>query len=38
MIAETADCAVGVAGTKLILESLEEFADEYESHIRDTSP
>ena len=35
MIAETADCAVGVAGAKLILESLEEFADEYESHIRD---
>ncbi|MDT3843207.1 MAG: NAD(P)-binding protein [Bacillota bacterium] len=35
MIAETADCAVGVAGAKLILESLEEFADEYESHIRE---
>ena len=34
MIAETADCAVGVVGANLILDSLSEFADEYESHIR----
>ena len=34
MIAETADCAVGVVGANLILDSLTEFADEYESHIR----
>ncbi|MCR5147676.1 MAG: FAD-dependent oxidoreductase [Eubacterium sp.] len=33
MIAETADCAVGVVGANLILDSLSEFADEYESHI-----
>ena len=33
MIAETADCAVGVVGAQLILDSLTEFADEYESHI-----
>ena len=33
MIAETADCAVGVVGANLILDSLTEFADEYESHI-----
>ncbi len=33
MIAETADCAVGVAGANLVLDSLKEFADEYESHI-----
>ncbi|MBR1673489.1 MAG: FAD-dependent oxidoreductase [Eubacterium sp.] len=35
MIAQTADCAVGVVGANLILESLSEFADEYESHIKD---
>ena len=34
MIAATADCAVGVAGANLILSSLSEFADEYESHIK----
>lgn len=34
MIADTADCAVGVAGAELILDSLKEFADEYESHIK----
>ncbi len=34
MIAKTADCAVGVVGANLILDSLTEFADEYESHIR----
>ena len=33
MIAQTADCAVGVVGANLILDSLSEFADEYESHI-----
>lgn len=35
MIAATADCAVGVVSANLILDSLVEFADEYESHIRD---
>ena len=35
MIAETADCAVGVVGANLILGSLTEFADEYASHIKD---
>ncbi|MCR5476773.1 MAG: FAD-dependent oxidoreductase [Lachnospiraceae bacterium] len=34
MIAATADCAVGTVGANLILDSLTEFADEYESHIR----
>ncbi len=34
MIAQTADCAVGVVGANLILDSLTEFADEYESHIK----
>ncbi|MBQ4363396.1 MAG: FAD-dependent oxidoreductase [Oscillospiraceae bacterium] len=33
MIARTADCAVGVVAADLILDSLTEFADEYESHI-----
>ncbi len=33
MIAESADCAVGVMGANLILDSLSEFADEYKSHI-----
>ncbi len=33
MIARTADCAVGVVAANLILDSLTEFADEYESHI-----
>ena len=35
MIAKTADCAVGVVGANLILDSLTEFADEYESHIKE---
>ena len=35
MIARTADCAVGVTAANLILDSLTEFADEYESHIRE---
>ena len=34
MIAETADCAVGVVAANSVLDSLTEFADEYESHIR----
>ena len=34
-IARTADCAVGVVSANLILDSLTEFADEYESHIRE---
>lgn len=34
MIARTADCAVGMVGANLILDSLTEFADEYESHIK----
>ncbi len=34
LIARTADCAVGVVGADLILDSLTEFADEYDSHIR----
>jgi NADPH-dependent glutamate synthase beta subunit-like oxidoreductase len=33
MIASTADCAVGVVGATLILDSLKEFEDEYRSHI-----
>ena len=33
MIARTADCAVGVSAANLVLDSLTEFADEYESHI-----
>ncbi|MCR4705224.1 MAG: FAD-dependent oxidoreductase [Lachnospiraceae bacterium] len=33
MIASSADCAVGVVGANLILSSLTEFADEYQSHI-----
>ncbi|MCR5806893.1 MAG: FAD-dependent oxidoreductase [Oscillospiraceae bacterium] len=35
MISRTADCAVGVVAADLILDSLTEFADEYESHIND---
>ena len=34
MIADTADCAVGIVGAYLILDSLTAFADEYESHIK----
>ena len=34
MIAQSADCAVGVVAANLILDSLTEFADEYESHIK----
>lgn len=35
MIASTADCAVGVVAATTVLDSLREFADEYESHVRD---
>ena len=34
MIEETSDCAVGASGARLILDSLKEFSDEYESHIK----
>ena len=34
MIAATADCAVGVTAATTVLDSLTEFADEYESHVR----
>ncbi len=34
MISETADCAVGVVAANTVLDSLKDFADEYESHIR----
>lgn len=33
MISGTADCAVGISAADLILDSLDEFVDEYESHI-----
>ena len=33
-IAATADCAVGVVAATTVLDSLREFPDEYESHIR----
>jgi len=34
MISETADCAVGVVAANTVLDSLKDFADEYESHIQ----
>ena len=37
MISETADCAVGVVAANMILDSFTEFADEYESHIKNRS-
>ena len=33
MISETADCAVGVVAANTVLDSLKDFADEYDSHI-----
>ena len=33
MIAQTADCAVGVVAANLVLDSISEFEDEYLSHI-----
>ena len=35
MIARTSDCAVGISAAHLILDSLEQFADEYESHVKE---
>ncbi len=37
MISETADCAVGVVAANTVLDSLKDFADEYESHIKNRS-
>lgn len=37
MIAQTADCAVGVVAAELLLDSFREFPDEYESHINNKS-
>ncbi len=34
MIARTADCAIGVSAAHLILDSLQEFPDEYGSHLK----
>jgi NADPH-dependent glutamate synthase beta subunit-like oxidoreductase len=34
MISETADCAVGIVAAYTILDSIREFPDEYESHIK----
>ena len=34
MISETSDCAVGIVAANTILDSIQEFPDEYESHIR----
>lgn len=33
MIAQTSDCAVGVVAANMVLDSMAEFADEYQSHI-----
>ena len=35
MIAVSSDCAVGISAAHLILDSLEQFADEYESHVKE---
>ncbi|MBP5773003.1 MAG: FAD-dependent oxidoreductase, partial [Eubacterium sp.] len=34
MISQTADCAVGVVAANTVLDSMKEFKDEYESHIK----
>ncbi len=34
MISETADCAIGIVAANTILDSIKEFPDEYESHIK----
>ena len=34
MIALSSDCAIGISAAQLILDSLEQFADEYESHVK----
>ncbi len=34
MIVQTSDCAVGSVAANMVLHSMEEFADEYESHIK----
>ena len=34
MIAQTSDCAVGVVAANMVLDSMAEFADEYQSHIQ----
>lgn len=34
MIARTSDCAVGIVAANTILDSIREFPDEYESHIK----
>ncbi|MCR4690842.1 MAG: FAD-dependent oxidoreductase [Lachnospiraceae bacterium] len=35
MIEDTADCAIGYEAARIVLESVEQFRDEYMSHIRD---
>ena len=35
MIAQSADCAVGVVAANMVLDSMAEFADEYQSHINE---
>lgn len=35
MIAKTSDCAIGISAAQLILDSLEQFPDEYESHVKE---
>ena len=34
MIALSSDCAIGISAAQLILDSLEQFPDEYESHVK----
>ena len=35
MIARTSDCAVGISAAHLILDSIHQFPDEYESHVKE---